>query len=217
MSHRTVFFAVALIDRYVATLSDDNSLRTLNSQLLGSTCLHLASKCEDVTYIGIRDLVVQGLQVVTPAPNVLEMLGKEILDLEEKVLNALKFDLYLPTTIDFVNVYTDCVPEFHNNKLLTIFVKYIAESSLLYSPSLNFMPSHLAASAVAYSLNCWNNGNVKAAWSNILETITQYTLEDLKACMKVLCDMHKLIPRLAFKTVFKRYKAVWNIQAVDVQ
>ena len=28
-------------------------------RLLGATCLHIASKCEDVSYIGIRDLVTQ--------------------------------------------------------------------------------------------------------------------------------------------------------------
>jgi Cyclin, N-terminal domain len=29
-----------------------------NYQLLGATCLHIASKCEDVSYIGIDDLAL---------------------------------------------------------------------------------------------------------------------------------------------------------------
>ena len=58
---------------------------------------------------------------------------KDILFLEERVLNVLDFDLYLPTTIDFVNIYTDCVAEISGNGVRLLFARYITESSLFYS------------------------------------------------------------------------------------
>ena len=63
MSLRTVFFAVSLIDRYTSTL-DTHLRRSINPQLLSSTCIHIASKCEDVTYIGLSDLVPDGYVLI---------------------------------------------------------------------------------------------------------------------------------------------------------
>ena len=77
--------------RFVATLSDH---RSINPQLLGATCLHVASKCEDVTYIGIRDLAQQAVDSQM-------FQGRDILDLEERVLNALSFDLYFLSFFHF--------------------------------------------------------------------------------------------------------------------
>ena len=65
-------------------------------QLLGATCLHIASKCEDVSYIGVEDLVVCADRVYKP---------EDVLVLEEQVLNTLDFRICVPTVIDFLNVF----------------------------------------------------------------------------------------------------------------
>jgi hypothetical protein len=52
MGLRTVFFAVGLLDVY----TNITVVAREEYQLLGSTCLHIASKCEDVHFIGVRDL-----------------------------------------------------------------------------------------------------------------------------------------------------------------
>ena len=213
MSQRTVFFAASLIDKYTSTL-DEMARRDLNIQLLGSTCLHIASKCEDVTYIGLKDLVPLGYEGFPPFD------GKEILNLEEKVLNALNFDLYLPTTIDFVNVYTDCVPEFRDSNATVMFAKYISESSLFSSECINYSPSLVAAAIVVYSLHCSRN---TIPWSETLEAVTQYKVEDLIIVMKELFNLHERLPSSAYRTVYERYKrdkfasvSSWRPTSIDL-
>ena len=129
MSPRTLYFAIALMDKYVLSCGQEGHPFRIEQPLLlllGATCLHVASKCEDVTYIGIRDLTLQAVEMDGEG-----FTGKDILNLEEKLLNVLNFDLYLPTIIDFLNIYTDCIKEFIENKQMCFFAKYIAESSLV--------------------------------------------------------------------------------------
>ena len=54
MSQRTIYLAVSTFDRYLSVAGVYVSRRSL--QLLGATCLHVASKVEDVSYIGVKDL-----------------------------------------------------------------------------------------------------------------------------------------------------------------
>eukprot|EP01041_Mallomonas_annulata_P004247 gene4247-8443_t len=99
MCLRTAYFAVALVDRFLisndslfAASGDEDAFQTVEDRLrlLGATCLHIASKCEDVSYIGIKDLASQTSQHNAYEP-------REILVMEEIVLNTLGFDVYLPT------------------------------------------------------------------------------------------------------------------------
>ncbi len=62
---RTAYFAVALVDNFFAvSLSQSTTGKhhrsitwlTDNITLIGATCFHIASKCEDVSYIGIQEL-----------------------------------------------------------------------------------------------------------------------------------------------------------------
>lgn len=55
MCQRTVFFAVAIFDRYMALVQPTDDL-VVEFELVSSSCLHIASKCEDVSYISVRDL-----------------------------------------------------------------------------------------------------------------------------------------------------------------
>ena len=50
VSFRTVYLAVQYIDKYLHCGSNNVILDKF--QLLGAAALHLASKCEDVAYIG---------------------------------------------------------------------------------------------------------------------------------------------------------------------
>jgi len=199
MSQRTVFFAIAILDRYYAAVSDEIRL-SINVYLLGATCLHVASKCEDVTYIGIRDLVDQAIGVVAQDNG---YTGNDILRLEETVLNALNFDLYVPTSIDFLNIYINSVREIVSRKDIALFAKFITENTLLNSDTLDFPPSLVAAAAVAYSLHC---AKVSNFWTEVLRTLTQYNIDALKPCMKFMHKLHERSLVSPFKTVADRYK-----------
>lgn len=94
MSLRSVFLAVNYTDRYLSI----ERVERQNFQLLGATCLHIASKCEDVSYIGVEDLVICADKVYK---------AEHVLKLEEKVLTTLDFRLAVPTVIDFLNSFAE--------------------------------------------------------------------------------------------------------------
>lgn len=54
MSLRTVFFAIGLYDTFLAQRT--LPLSSQEAHLLVPTCIHIASKCEDLSYIGVKDL-----------------------------------------------------------------------------------------------------------------------------------------------------------------
>lgn len=56
MCTRTVFFAVSIFDRYLSLCEKPREDMYPEYELIGSTCLHIASKCEDVSYISVKDL-----------------------------------------------------------------------------------------------------------------------------------------------------------------
>ncbi|KAL3666263.1 hypothetical protein V7S43_008514 [Phytophthora oleae] len=71
MSPRTAFLAVNYTDRYLNAVAVGKS----QLQLVGAICLLVASKCEDVSYIGVGYLVLCSDNVYT---------SKEVLEMEEK-------------------------------------------------------------------------------------------------------------------------------------
>jgi hypothetical protein len=74
MCQRTAFLAVAYADLYLHR--PEVSIRRGRLQLLGASCLHVASKCEDVSYIGNEDLANCAENTFIPA---------DVLDMEETV------------------------------------------------------------------------------------------------------------------------------------
>jgi hypothetical protein len=86
MCLRTAFLAVNYTDRFL----DIVMVKKTKFQLLGATCLHVASKCEDVSYIGVEDLSMCADNVYS---------SMEVLKMEEQLLNTLDFTLAVPTGI----------------------------------------------------------------------------------------------------------------------
>ena len=147
MSVRSVFLAVSHADRFLQNRQD---LPRDRYQLLGATCLHLASKCEDVSYIGIDDLANAADERSVFQPG-------DVLEMEEAVLNELKFHLSVPTSLDFLHVYMAIVPALKSRPRCLNFCKYLSELALLkFSLSCQARPSALAAGICVYSLHCFD-------------------------------------------------------------
>ncbi|CAM9517397.1 unnamed protein product, partial [Phaeothamnion confervicola] len=141
MCERTAFLAVAFVDGHQSRETTPRE----RLQLLGATCLHIASKCEDVSYIGIDDLATVAGGVYRP---------QDILDTEEEVLNALGFDLAVATVFDFVTTALALLPAVGaaaggRGGALAL---YLAELSLHCADLAATRPSVVAAACVARAL-----------------------------------------------------------------
>ena len=177
MSSRSVFLAVNYTDRYLSRVSVDRK----HFQLLGATCLHIASKCEDVSYIGVDDLVVCADKVYN---------GNDVLQLEEKVLTELDFRLAVPTVIDFLNTFIERLrqlnPSWPAIDADVHLARYFAELSLQDSNFIQNLPSQVAAAAVVLALYYTHRDVVEA---QVIST-TGYSMKDLEECIMKLRRTH---------------------------
>ena len=197
MSSRTVYFAIALIDAYMLNekcVSKDIQ-RNHDLRLVAATSLYIASKCEDVSHIGIGNLAFHSDIEHSSFES------SDILATEEALLNALDFDIYLPTVIDYLRIQLHCVPELSDVTLGT-FAKYMAETSLLHWRFLNFPPSMIAVSICAYSLLAFKQPHHFPA---NLAALSFYSYPELVGCLIDLRDCHRIMPTFGYSTVFRRY------------
>jgi cyclin A len=159
MCLRTAFLAVNYTDRYL----DIVMVKKTQFQLLGATCLHVASKCEDVSYIGVEDLAMCADNVYTSV---------EVLEMEEKLLNTLNFTLSVPTgtsplnvscwlrwlwshspsfaALDFLNIYERMIPPIQ--KKTSMLAHYLLELALQEYQFLKYLPSVVAACCLSMAM-----------------------------------------------------------------
>jgi len=211
MSVRSVFTAVNYTDRHLA-------LRTVERkqfQLLGATCLHIASKCEDVSYIGVEDLVVCADRVYEE---------QDVLKLEEEVLNTLDFRICVPTVIDFLNIFivrlgfgeeedemcTELAPgdkhlaRIDVSKKARILSQYMAELSLQEYFFMWKMPSEVAAAALVLALYYTDAVTSFFPYEERLIATTGYSLADIRESVEQLKEAHIEAPLKHTLTVIKR-------------
>lgn len=197
MSSRTVYFAIALIDAYMlnqkCVIKDTH--RNIDLRLVAATSLYIASKCEDVSHIGIGNLAFHSDMEHS------NFESNDILSTEEALLNALDFDIYLPTVIDYLHIQLHCVPELMD-VTLGLFAKYMAEMSLLQWRFLNYPPSMIAVSICVYSLLALKQPN---HWPATLASLSFYTYPELMDCLTDLRDSHRIMQTFGYATVYRRY------------
>ncbi|CAM9129248.1 unnamed protein product [Choristocarpus tenellus] len=188
MCHRTAFLAVSYTDRFLSRASIPRN----KFQLLGATCLHVASKCEDVSYIGIEDLASCAGRAYEP---------KHVLDMEEEVLKTLQFQLSVPTVLDFLNVMMEMVPEFKGLSQIRNLALYLAEISLQHFNFVLFKPSVTGSSCLVLALATLG----KPHWPPRLSQAAGHTLCDLEICIRDLHEVHSAMPLSHLEVIRKRY------------
>jgi len=190
MSQRTAFLAISYTDRYMK----DSIIERAKYQLIGATCLHIASKCEDVSYIGIDDLAMCADSVFKP---------QDVLQMEEEVLNVLDFTLSVPTVLDFVTLFIE-ISRFHltiPGNRFAFFCKYMAEISLLNHEFSMTRPSLVATSIIVYSLHVFQS----EPWPQELEELSNVELQEIKDVIEEVYRWHSVMFTHQLQVVRKRY------------
>ncbi|GMF51822.1 unnamed protein product [Phytophthora fragariaefolia] len=137
MCPRTFFLAVNYTDRYLNSITVEKS----KLQLLGATSLHVASKLEDVSYIGVKDLAMCADS---------EFKAEEVLRMEENLLNTLNFTLSMPTALDFMNIYEKLIPSIP--KKIVMLTHYLLELTLQEYQFLKYAPSIVATCCLSMAM-----------------------------------------------------------------
>ena len=128
----TLYLTVNLIDRYL----ERQEVTRPRLQLVGVTCLLIASKYEEIYPPELRDLVYICDRAYT---------RQDIIEMEETVLKALEYNITVPSAHVFLVRHLKAG---HADKKIVQLACYILDGTLQSYNLLHYLPSQLAAAAV---------------------------------------------------------------------
>ncbi|XP_071717861.1 cyclin-A2-2-like [Rutidosis leptorrhynchoides] len=180
LESETLYLAITLIDRCLSKMNIERE----KLQLLGITCLFIASKYEEKNE-GIGAPSVEDMCFITDDTYT----RKEVLDMENQVLDVLNFRLSAPTIQIFLQRYILAAQSSYKVRVVELesLSNYLAELSLTEYSFLKFTPSLIAASSVF--LAKWTLDQNEHPWNPTLEHYTTYKVSDLKATVLAMQDM----------------------------
>nr|XP_017217696.1 PREDICTED: cyclin-A2-1-like [Daucus carota subsp. sativus] len=163
----TLYLTVHLIDLFLSEYYIER--KTL--QLLGIACMLIASKYEEILAPRVEEFCFITDNTYTKA---------EVLTMESKVLNDLRFQISAPTAKTFLRRYLRAAQASYKSPSLELefLCNYLAELTLIDNGFLNFIPSIVAASAVF--LAKWTLDQSSHPWNPTMEHYTRYMASDLK-------------------------------------
>ncbi|XP_057504501.1 cyclin-A2-4 isoform X1 [Actinidia eriantha] len=169
----TLYLTVLLIDLFLS----QNYIERQRLQLLGITCMLIASKYEEICAPRVEEFCFITDNTYTRG---------EVLKMESQVLNYLDFQLSAPTAKSFLRRFLRAAQASYKTPSLELefLANYLAELTLVDYEFLKFLPSTIAASAVF--LARWTLDQSGHPWNATLEHYTNYKASDLKTPVHAL-------------------------------
>ncbi|XP_073131281.1 cyclin-A2-2 [Henckelia pumila] len=202
----TLYLTVDLIDRYLS----ENYIEKQNLQLLGVTCMLIASKYEEISAPCVEEFCF-----ITD--NTYKK--KEVVKMESRVLNVLGFQISVPTTKKFLRRFIQAAQVFYKVPTveLEFLANFLAELTLFEYSFLKFLPSLIAASAVF--LARWTLDQSEHPWNPTLEYYTRYKTAELKRAVLELQDLQLntsgcLLNAIRDKFKQSKFKGVSTLRSV---
>lgn len=172
----TLYLTVYLIDWFLT----QNYIERQRLQLLGITCMIIASKYEEICAPRVEEFCLITDNTYT---------REEVLELEIRVLKYFGFQMFAPTAKTFLRRFLRAAQASYKTPSLELeyLANFLAELTLIDYGFLNYLPSVIAASAVF--LARWTLEQSNHPWNPTLEHYTSYTTSDLKTTVLALQDL----------------------------
>ncbi|KAJ1404061.1 Cyclin-like [Sesbania bispinosa] len=192
----TLYLTVYLIDWFLSK----NYIERQRLQLLGITCMLIASKYEEINAPRIEEFCF-----ITDNTYKKE----EVLKMETEVLKSSAYKLFAPTTKIFLRRFLRAAQASYKSPSfeLEYLANYLAELTLMNYGFLNFPPSKIAASAVF--LARWTLDQSSHPWNPTLQHYASYKASDLKTTVVALQDLQLNsdgCPLTAIRTKYRQDK-----------
>ncbi|XP_044471238.1 cyclin-A2-2-like isoform X2 [Mangifera indica] len=189
----TLYLTVDLIDRFLS----QNYIQKQKLQLLGVTCMLIASKYEEICAPRVEEFCFITDNTYTK---------REVLEMESRVLNFLHFQLSVPTTKTFLRRYIQAAQASYKVSCLELefLANYLAELTLVEYDFLKFLPSLVAASAVF--LARWTLNQSEHPWNPTLEHYTRYKASELKCTVLALEDLQMNTNGCSLNAIREKYR-----------
>lgn len=161
---------------------------------VGVTAMLIASKYEEIWAPEVRDFVYISDRAYTK---------EQILAMEKRILNTLKFDLTVPTANTFLCRFLKAAGRSYE-KDLAVCAAYLVELSLPDYSMLKFAYSEVAAAAVLVASRMLDFDDVFPA---SLQRHSGYQPTELRACAQALERLLTKAPNASLVAVFKKYSS----------
>jgi len=162
----TIYLTIDLLDRFLST----KSIRRSALQLLGCTCMWVASKYHEIYAPEMRDFVYISDNAFTL---------KDLLKMETELVMTLDFNLTVPTALTFadrfIEVYMFDLPSTYQKTLLSRMTQYLIERALMTYALVGEFRSKMAAAALYTAIKRLNLGY----WTQTIVKVTRYSEADL--------------------------------------
>ena len=180
----TLYLTVNLIDRYLSV----KEVKRPKLQLIGVSCLLIASKYEEIYPPELRDLVYVCDRAYS---------GNEILEMEGGILKALGYQVTTPSAFYFL---LRDLKAAHADKRIVQLACFVLDGTLQSYGLLHYLPSQLAAGAILIARKTVGRN----PWSPTLLHYTGYTEEEiLPVARAILSGIKNASPEL--RAVNKKY------------
>ncbi|CAL0324142.1 unnamed protein product [Lupinus luteus] len=192
----TLYLTIYLIDWFLSK----NCMERQRLQLLGITCMLIASKYEEINAPRIEEFCFITDNTYTK---------EEVLKMEIQVLKCAAYQLFAPTTKTFLRRFLRVAQASYKDPSfeLQCLGNYLAELTLMNYDFLNFLPSMIAASAVF--LAGWTLDQSSHPWNPTLQHYAGYKASDLKSTVLALQEMQLNTdgcPLTAIRTKYRQEK-----------
>nr|XP_054759110.1 uncharacterized protein LOC129265143 [Lytechinus pictus] len=172
LENATLHLAIALIDAYAM----ERIISVHSLQLVGITCLFVASKYEDVYVPSVSTLCMLCASCYKES---------DLLKMEPRILRTLEYSLFFPTAVDFLPLFFTLADI--ENETLVFMCNYLVDLTLPFLHSMDSRPSIWAAAAIFLSLTIRRSHHLSnneqknpfrmnncGVWSLRLQTVTRY-------------------------------------------
>ena len=159
---------------------------------VGVTAMLIASKYEEIWATEVRDFVYISDKAYT---------REQILNMEKLMLNALSFNLTVPTAFNFLSRFLKAAGV-NNNKEISTYATYLVELSLPEYAMLKYSHSMTAAAAVYVANKAFQKPQ---AYSYALRKHSGFDEISIRPCAQALTNLNKKAEKASLVAVYKKY------------
>jgi len=196
LSEPTFFLAINMVDRFLAA----KMVKRTELLVLGCSCLWIASKYHDIYAPEINDFVFVAGNCFS---------DEQLLSMEVEVLEALSFELLVPTALNYADRYSRISAHYlkkeRERKIFGDLIMFCAEHSVMSYALCQRAPSLVGAACFVFSSLSNKVFTLDTFHKDGLERVLGHSMSALLPAMRDLDAVLKSASRSKQKALFSKY------------
>ena len=187
----TLYQSIWIIDSYLSL----EKIEISKLQLLGITALLISCKFNEIYYPKLEEFI----RITDNTYN-----KSELLEMENKILKVLEFEIFSPTSIQFYQIISKI---FKFDEKQDYFGKYFLESSLIDYNMISFSPSIIAISCAYIVMKYFKIKNYKDLYSINPYIDYEFMQNLVQESARKLCFLVKNLSKSNLRSIVLKYSS----------